>query len=1004
MVYRTNRVRVALLGATSLLTLAPAGAWAQTQGAEPAAEAAQGGETAENEVVVTGFRRSLEDALNNKRESNLIIESVTAEDIGKFPDQNITESLQRLPGIQIDRENGQGTRVRIRGLEQNVTVLNGELFVTGLELFKVGEGNYLRNDSLEGVPSELIGGVDVYKSPNASLIEGGLGGIVDLKTRNPLALQNGLTIGGNARLNKGSEIEGWEPTGALVVGYNFDDRLGIIASFSYDKVNQHANVLGGDNRGNWAFASRIDSATVPNYYAPEYRYVTDRDQNRERWGGSVGITYRPVDQLTLSANYFHSEYEVETREASMKFPFAQGEALGLQGDYEIDSDGVLQRGTMRAQSAEAISFVDVSKIKSDNVQFDIDYDNDDNFRASVTATYSRADMTRDVANNDVRYTAYSVPTADPASPTGFSHQPANPLAPRTFDFIYDNRDGRLPSFSIAPGSPQDLFTNPAYGFFKSHWAFGDRSEIDGNSIRADFGYDVDNDADNTITLSAGFRYAQRSVDFVSGRYLADYSGKGEVNAADLPQSVRDAYPDYDFNWTARGYFQDGAIGFKSCELPAPLRPAFLATCTNRFGNSPPLITPFQTFASNAERLELIRRFAGGGVIPGDAALVQNRDQMRDALGWIQALYPDTPFDFYEDPIQSFYVKEETKSGYVMLDIGGEDDPYHLNVGVRIVNTKLRIDQNQGVANPTYWGTDSWNGVVRDFVTTTYDRSYTDFLPSANLVVDVTPSQKMRFSAARVVARQNLFDLGRGFQTFFTRDPSTNLFTFTNGNRGNPELDPFRAYQFDLSYEYYFGRQGLISVGAFWKEVDSFIVTQIVPVFVEDQAGGRAGPVSQPVNGSGGRVRGFEVAAQYAFDFGVGFTANYTFSDTSTDGSNDFDDNLPLPGVSKHSFNGQIYYENYGFAARASYAWRSKAYIGNFGFADGSVTRTLGIYQRPYGQLDAQLSYDVTPNFTVFVEGINLTKADASTYLQFPQLPFRYESGSRRIYGGIRFNF
>jgi len=284
------------------------------------------------------------------------------------------------------------------------------------------------------------------------------------------------------------------------------------------------------------------------------------------------------------------------------------------------------------------------------------------------------------------------------------------------------------------------------------------------------------------------------------------------------------------------------------------------------------------------------------------------------------------------------------------------------------------------------------------------RSYTDFLPSANAVFDVSENSKVRFSAARVVARQPLVSLGQGFSTDFTRDPADDLFKFTNGARGNAELDPFRAYQFDLGFEHYFGSQGLLSAGLFWKEVDSFIVNETVAVFVNDQAGGRLGPVSQPANGSGGRVKGFELAAQYAFDFGLGFTANYTFSDTETDFSTDFTDNLPLPGVSKHSANGQVYFERYGFAARASYSWRSKQYLGNFGFADGSVTRTLGIYQKSFGQLDGQISYQLTDNFEVFAEAINITKADTSVYLQFPELPFRFESGSRRIYGGVKFNF
>lgn len=987
--------RITLLTASSLLALSlPTIAQAQDE-AITDSESSNG-----EEIVVSGFRQSLENALNAKRDSNLIIESVTAEDIGKFPDQNVAESLQRLPGIQIDRENGQGSKVRIRGLDQNVTTLNSELFVSGLEVYKVGEGNYNRNDSLEGVPSELIGGVEVFKSPNASLLEGGLGGIVNLKTRNPLNMKDGLTIGGNIKANKGSEISGWEPSGAAVLGYNFNDKLGIIASFSYDKTNGHYNVLGGDNRGNWAFAAgRRDTATVPtNYYAPEYRYATDRDQYRRRWGASLGINYRPTDQLELSAQYIHSDLKIDTREASVKFPFGQGESLGLLPGYSINSNGVLESGTVRAQSAEAISFVDVSKIKSDNVQFAVDFDNDNNFRASMQANYSTSDMTREVANADVRYTRYGVRGPGTTFP-----QPGttlNSLAPATIDFTYQNGD--LPSFGLATGTPQDLFTNPNYGFFKSHWAFGDRSKIDGHSIRADFAYDVDNSDKNTITLSAGFRYGQRSVDFVSGRYLADYSGKGEIDATLIPAAQRVA--GFSYNWTPFGYFQDGAIGYKICDLPLVNQPAAFAGCS-RFGSSPALITPYQSFTTNPDRVETINNFAGGGVVQGDTVLVQNRAQMANALGWIQSLYPNTPFSFFEDPLQSYVVKEETKSGYVMADIGGKSDPYHVNVGVRIVNTNLKIDQNQPAnADPSYWGTDSWNGVLRDFTTDTVVQKYTDFLPSMNAVVDIGENGKVRFSAARVTSRQPLVELGRGFATNFTRDPTDNLFKFTNGQRGNANLEPFRAYQFDLGYEHYFGRQGLVSANLFWKEVDSFIINETVAVFVNDQAGGRLGPVQQPTNGTGGKVKGFELAAQYAFDFGLGFTANYTFSDSSTDGKTDFDTGLSLPGVSKHSANGQIYFEKAGFAARASYSWRSKQYVGNFGFADGPVTRTLGIFQKAYGQLDGQVSYKINDNFEVFVEGINLTKSDTKIYLQFPELPFRYQSGNRRIYGGVKFNF
>src|SRR5580700_1427366 len=123
------------------------------------------------EIVVTGFRESLESALNRKRGSIQLIESVVAEDLGKMPDQNVSESLERLPGVSINRSGGKGTQVLIDGLSNNLITLNGEVLLTGREIYVSGEssgggGNSgLQYASLEGIPSEEIGAIDVIKNP-----------------------------------------------------------------------------------------------------------------------------------------------------------------------------------------------------------------------------------------------------------------------------------------------------------------------------------------------------------------------------------------------------------------------------------------------------------------------------------------------------------------------------------------------------------------------------------------------------------------------------------------------------------------------------------------------------------------------------------------------------------------------------------------------------------------------------------------------------------------------
>ncbi|HEY7643242.1 MAG TPA: TonB-dependent receptor plug domain-containing protein, partial [Steroidobacteraceae bacterium] len=635
--------------------------------AQPSSQAASTSTEPLEEVVVTGFRASLADALQNKRESNQIIESVTAEDIGKFPDQNVAESLQRLPGISIDRSNGQGTKARIRGLDQNVTLLNDDIFLSGLELYTQGEGNVRNADSLEGIPSELLGGIDVYKSPNASQSESGLGGIINLKTRSPFDL-GGTTLAGNLRYADSGE--GWEPLGALVFSHQFNERLAVMASVSYDKQQFQTDVLGGQNRGGWRLSNRNDRATVPqDYFAPEYRYATDRDEERERLGASVAIAFRPTDATELELQWFHSGLEILTQEASMKFAFTGEGAALVTGDpshpIEIDDNGVLVQGTINANSAEAISFVKNTDIKSNNFQLKFKYDNDGAWRATAAAAYSKADQDSASANNDVRFTAYTVRGEDRVS---FA---PNASAPSTYQFTYLNNGGTLPSFQLV--GDQDLLTNPANGFFKSHWAFADQTEAENWAVRGDVQFDPSFSESRAVTFSGGLRLADRKIDYEFGRYLADYSGKGELDGSA-----------FGANWTPFGYFQDGAIGYKSCEIPGSAGANFQFAPCFRFGNngtsySPPLITAFQTFGGSSGRVETINGFWSSGHAGTGSVLVQNRSQMDNAQAWIQSLYPNTPFAFFPSPLETFKVEEQTTSGYLMADAGGPGDRYHINV-------------------------------------------------------------------------------------------------------------------------------------------------------------------------------------------------------------------------------------------------------------------------------------------------------------------------------------
>jgi TonB-dependent receptor len=331
--------------------------------------------------------------------------------------------------------------------------------------------------------------------------------------------------------------------------------------------------------------------------------------------------------------------------------------------------------------------------------------------------------------------------------------------------------------------------------------------------------------------------------------------------------------------------------------------------------------------------------------------------------------------------------------------------------VRVVRTELTIDNANTAKLPTFFGTASWNGVNANNSPASHDRSYTDVLPSLNTVYNLTDSQKLRFGAAKVLAPQNLMQLGLGNAFGFTRgaDGPGGLarFQFSNGSSGNPDLEPFRATQFNASWEDYFSSNAIVSAGAFYKKVGNFVTIANVPTLVNDDFGGTVGNVTTPINGGNGKIYGAEISGLYSFANGFGISANYTRSESKSDQDTSFDSDLPIPGVSKNSFNATVYFERFGFSARMAYAWRSRALnsslVGStFAFKDQNGNNTVyGVYSAPYGQLDGQVGYDFNAQLGVVASVVNLTNEKQHTYLQFENMPFTYSDTGRRYFFGFK---
>jgi TonB-dependent receptor len=966
------------------------------------------------EITVTGYRQSLQTALDTKRNADLPIESIAPEDIGKMPDNNVAESLQRLPGVQIDRSgaNGQGTSVLIDGLRQNLVTLNGDVFLTGREFYVSGEasgggaGGNAQYGSLQTIPTELVSGIDVIKNPSASITEGGLGGTINLKTANPLLAPDGLSLGGLFRESDAQRQNAKTPDATLVGSFKLNDRVAFNASLTYSDLKTLTQEYQDENRSGWVVSNSAtkpyigsltaaDVGTIPqNYIVPQLGYFTNVNDETKDKGASFDIALKITDAITSNLLWFYAREEEITIDYSDKAWFNGQDTSPQPGmdptqPYSIDGNGVVQNGTFNALGAETATLYQDNISQANNFQWLTKFDDGGPLRGVFDASFAHATSNLQAAQADVEHGLYDTNNGVATSPTapGCNNGQLCPTATtgnHGYEFTYANGGtSGLPSISYLPS---DVLSNPAYTTFKSNWAWANLTDAKNFAVKGEVNWDPAFITDVKTTITAGVRYAGRDIDQTFGRYLINGTEPGGV-AGSCGAGFQ---PGAGFGpWL---YYQDPGY----CQAGAPTIPYStavsnpnLALTVNNFGAGPIIVKNPSTSGITHPSTYLNTVWAGGGV-------VNNTEQ------------------FFKDDLSSFDVTERTTAPYLMIDMGGPSSRFHMNFGVRLVNTDLTV--NGGEVNPhgtTYYGTASWNGVDSNIVPVTTKRNYTDVLPSFNFVLDVTENQKVRFGAARVVAPQDLFSLGLGQTYNFTRgadNPVTGAarFMFDGGSSGNPNLDPYRASQFLLSYENYFAPGAVAQLATFYKQVDNFVEIENIPTFVNDDFGGHTANVTQPVNAGNGRIYGIELGGQYAFSSavewlqGFGMAANYTYSQSSSQQPTSFTTRGPIPGVSRDALTGTLYYENHGFSIRGSYSYRDKALNDSLvgaSFAFGG--KVYEVFAAPYGQLDAQASYDFNKHVGIIVSVQNLTDEAQHTYLQWPNEPFTYDDPGRRYFLGVK---
>ena len=978
------------------LPSSPAGA--ATGSASTSGSAAGSGLPAQlQEIMVTGFRESLESALNDERQAIQPIEVVTPEDLGQMPDQDVAESLQRLPGIQINRANGFGTQVLVEGLSQNIIELNGDDFLTGREFYTSGEaanggaGADFQYNSLESVPSSEVSGIAVALNPTAADLSGAIGGTIDLQTQNPLALPMGLTLGGNVKGVDSQGTSGITPNASLVAGYKFNRRFALYASVSYDKYKTFDKEFESYNRTPWV---TTNSALTPpasggttladyshlsqSYILPELSYLSNILDNRSTEGATLGIAWRVTDAITTQLRWFYSgESDTQTNYSNkIYFNGAGNTAFPITGidpadPYSIGGNGVVQHATFTANGAETATLYQNTSDHANNFQWQTDFDNGGPVSGDLGVFYSKMSSNLQADQEDTEHGLYETSAGVPTSPgapgcnNGAAVCGTDPNASPGYNFTYSNGGtSGLPTVSY----PTNVLYNPAYTTFKSAWAWANLGQETLKAVKLDVHWKPA--GIRATTLSAGARYGTNDVSEIFGRYLIN----GDVIGIQPGCATCGT-------WL---YYQDP--GYSTPNIPYSTgrsAPALMLTVGN-FGSGP---------------ITVKNPYSGGMT---DPATFLNTI-------WNGAGVPNNTERFFEDTLSSYSVSYRQIASYLMADIGSPSDHYHINFGVRVVNTQITIDGGEQAPVPAYYGTAAWNGVNSNNLAIQHIQQYTDVLPTFNYTLELTDTQQLRLSAARVTAPVNLAQLGVGEAYNFTRSGSGTNFIFAGGSGGNPELQPYRADQFLLGYFNYFARGAVAEVQGFYKQVDSFPYTANVATTVN----GVTANVSQPVNGDGGDIYGVILAAEYPFRgvlTGFGADVNYTLSksEMNLNVPLTYSSNMPFPGVSENSVAATLYYQRFGFSGRLAYTYRTKAISDNVEGSTFSIEgptgqpQTLEVWQAPYAELDAQVGYDFNRHFGIVLSATNLTDSATHDYLQWPDLPLTYDNWGRRFFFGFHF--
>lgn len=943
-------------------------------------------------IEVSGIRESLTKSMLTKKAASGVVDAISAEDIGKFPDTNLAESLQRITGVSIDRNNGEGSKITVRGFgpDYNLVTLNGrQMPAANIEATSASSS---RSFDFANLASEGVSAVEVYKTSLASQPTGGIGSTVNLVTPKPLS-----NPGLKASVGVKGVIDGSTDTGSSVTpelsgiySQTFDDdRFGIQLIGSYQERDSGFNSAETEsgwytikgNGGDWGSLPQDGSFENPPgendvYSVPRNLAYNINEIRRTRTNGQLTLQYRPIDELTATLDYTYSELETQTMRQQLSTWF---NGIPAYGEY---TQGTNTEGSVIGPV-----------IYADNTGSDIGLGTSDytTVNENKSLGFNVEWVASDNLNLELDY-HHSVAEAGPGNNWGSNNVVSAVQFDRVSTVVDYSQDFPVMTIGYADGvdglDPSRMLTSGT-SFRNSYM----KSEIDQAQFRGNYYFD-----DSIIT----------SIDF-------GISSTEVKNRSAYSVTQRDTWGGYG---SPEDYPDDIFI---QQDLPSKF--------DDLLGSNGAELEPFYYSSSLSDLISAISAVAtanGDTISPCGTELCMDPEYSTDRR-----------------------VTEKQFAAYVQanleFDLG--ERPAWMSIGLRYEDTD--VDSTSLVPNYTEvrWVSTNEFSVIDDGETQFVSLSggYDHLLPAIDFKIELLDDVFTRASYSKTITRPGYSDIQAGLTVAQGARAQGG-----DGNVGNPDLLPFESSNFDLAADYYYGEGSYVSVGYFYKNVENFIGSTVytdTPYEVYTPIGGERYQealsvlggdaeledirqyfidqgyadadgviygipgedpllefdIEQKVNSDDDyTVDGFEFAVQHIFgDSGFGTIVNYTI----VNGDVEYDDYLVnetqfvLLGLSDTA-NAVLFYENEGWEVRAAWNWRDK-FLAATVDGNGGQNPT---YVEAYHQLDVNVRYQVSENLEVFVEGINVTGEYKRTHGRHENMVIGIYDSEPRYNIGARYNF